>query len=154
MQDFQYTNENNVTSFSSPGKEELEQGKKMIDELTRTHSPTYTLLGVKVSDKKAVVAFVKTEYAASENLDYGETTYFQENGNRGYYSSSGFGTNLREYEEGSLDDYFDMETPMNSPELSVESDIYNTLRAYGFVFDEITFREFFPDEWTDLLDED
>lgn len=154
MQDFQYTNKNNVTSFSSPGKEGLEQGKEVINELTRTLAPTHTVLGVKISGKKAFVAFVKTEYAENENLDYGETTYFQENGNRGYYSSCGFGANLREYEKGSLDEYFDRETPMSSPELIVENDIYSILTAYGFVLDEITFREFFPDEWTDLLEED
>ena len=119
----------------------------MVDELYGVISPTYTLLEINISDEKASVSFVKTEFLDNDRLDYSEATYFQEEGKRGYYSSYGFGTNFREYDDGSLEDFFAEEPRGDAPEFRVEYDIFHTLKAYGIEMDEIRFREFFPDGW-------
>ena len=90
--------------------------QKRINEILASFGKRLIDLEINELAAKITYASISDESSSSELINYCQTIYFQEKEKCGYYSSYGFGCNLREYVTGR------METLMNNMERQI-SDI-------------------------------
>ena len=93
-----------------------ENMQKRINEILASFGKRLIDLEINELAAKITYASISDESSSSELINYCQTIYFQKKEKCGYYSSYGFGCNLREYVTGR------METLMNNMERQI-SDI-------------------------------
>ena len=90
-----------------------ENMQKRINEILASFGKRLIDLEIQEIAANITYASISDESPASKLIDYCQTIYFQEKEKCGYYSSYGFGCNLREYVTGR------METLMNDMERQI-----------------------------------
>ena len=76
--------------------------QKRINEILATFGKRLVDLEIHELTAQITYASISDESPASKFIDYCQTIYFQEKEKCGYYSSYGFGCNLREYVTGRM----------------------------------------------------
>lgn len=80
-----------------------ENMQKRINEILATFGKRLIDLEIQETAANITYASISDESPASQFVNYCQTIYFQENEKCGYYSSYGFGCNLREYVTGRME---------------------------------------------------
>ena len=80
-----------------------ENMQKRINEILASFGKRLIDLEIHEVAAEITYASISDESSSSKLIDYNQTIYFQENEKCGYYSSYGFGCNLREYVTGRME---------------------------------------------------
>lgn len=147
--DFEYEVDNDGRAvLTADTAEGMDAGRAFAERLANALAPEFVIHKVSVCKGTAVLNYSTREAADHqpsdrETLEIAYRNYFNKDGKTGYYSSTFSGPELREYKDGTLDDFFGKDRPEKK---DPEWEFHHILSAFGFHPEEMEIQKTFWEE--------